>query len=357
MTRVDAALPPKAGPAAARADTGFDGEAWRREMERAQMADWFHGPLTLRPANVEEEVTRASVLTPTHSHVPAAPSAAGATPAPAWPKEERDHKSKHESEQVEHAPATLQTLQRLDPAAAGLVEATHATEALKAGEPSVPLHPSRPASAMPMTAPAVMPSASASASASMSPASKAPASQGARARSDSPFNVTRLHEGLRSQLSPSVELAPLAIGPAAPPISVTRVINAQAQRPATEVSLPAASREMPILSRPRPTFAPTAPALEPQETETSAAMPARMRAQTSRAPQPDPVRATALWQDREGVLLWLGVDAAGLGELAPLMSRIETWLRSQGVRLLGVTCNGRRWPDPFTPFIPPQEDR
>jgi hypothetical protein len=63
-----------------------------------------------------------------------------------------------------------------------------------------------------------------------------------------------------------------------------------------------------------------------------------------------------MWEGDQGVHLWLGVDASGLAELVPLMRSVESWLRSQGVRLLGVTCNGRRWPDSSHSSIQSQEE-
>ncbi len=54
----------------------------------------------------------------------------------------------------------------------------------------------------------------------------------------------------------------------------------------------------------------------------------------------DPLRVHAEWSDA-GVRVWLGADADGLASIDSVTRQLQQWLGSQGMRLLGVVCNGK----------------
>lgn len=61
---------------------------------------------------------------------------------------------------------------------------------------------------------------------------------------------------------------------------------------------------------------------------------------------PQPVRASWCWeQDGQGagLRLWLGVEQSQLSRLSELIETVQRFLRSQGVRLLSLVCNGQEW--------------
>jgi hypothetical protein len=54
----------------------------------------------------------------------------------------------------------------------------------------------------------------------------------------------------------------------------------------------------------------------------------------------EPLRVHAEWSE-VGVRVWIGADPQVLADLAELMRQLQQWLGAQGLRLLGVVCNGR----------------
>jgi hypothetical protein len=368
MTRIDSFTSSTPGLTAARGDTGAEAEAWRREMERAQMADWFHGPLAFRPDHAEEAMARPTALAVAPSHVAAASPLAGSKSAQPAPDNAPHPSPVRLALQAAPARAGTSHSATAHTAAAYAAVATHATDARQAID-AVHAIDAMDASALVVhgsPAQNVTPAPTPASPSTVLAPTQPKAADTEHARADLPAGVVRLHGELQSQLAPAVELAPLQPRPA----QVPRVVagdTATVERSAASAAVPAGTQEMPVpaqvpaaLSRSELSLAPAAQSVRAaiqEDAEPSAAMPAgtRTRSQPARCAVAEPVRATAVWQDDKGVFLWLGVDATGLGELAGLMTRIETWLRSQGVRLLGVTCNGRRWQDPFTYPIPSEE--
>jgi hypothetical protein len=64
---------------------------------------------------------------------------------------------------------------------------------------------------------------------------------------------------------------------------------------------------------------------------------------TATAAAQEPIRVHADWS-AEGVRIWLGVDAVMQDSLPAIQQQIQRWLTAQGVRLLGISCNGRSLP-------------
>jgi hypothetical protein len=54
----------------------------------------------------------------------------------------------------------------------------------------------------------------------------------------------------------------------------------------------------------------------------------------------EPIRLHADWS-AEGVRLWLGMDAPAADALQAITLQLQRWLSAQGVRLLSISCNGR----------------
>jgi hypothetical protein len=54
----------------------------------------------------------------------------------------------------------------------------------------------------------------------------------------------------------------------------------------------------------------------------------------------EPVRVHAEWS-KEGVRLYLGIDASALGSLQAVTLQLQAWLSAQGFRLRSISCNGR----------------
>jgi hypothetical protein len=54
----------------------------------------------------------------------------------------------------------------------------------------------------------------------------------------------------------------------------------------------------------------------------------------------EPLRVHAEWSDN-GVRVWMGADLQGLAAVGAVTRQLQQWLGRQGVRLLGVVCNGQ----------------
>jgi hypothetical protein len=378
MTRIDLSmLRPPGGTPARSVDTAGDSQAWRREMERAQMTDWFHGPLALRTGAAGEDSKDATDETAT-----ASPALRVATPEmPNGPPSISFEPLPAERQPLGSAPR-LTTLQRrgvgVDPRATRLDSPSRATA------PAIGTSIERPQSAN--TPPARAPELAIDARRPLDPAvSASAAAPRVRRRMELPSTqahsmqsssgqarsgMAHLHAALQAQLAPSVRLAPLApLAPAPAPAASAAAIPSspavqipvspplQAPQHAPTQSCAPTQTNAALVTSPLPARGPSSFARGPQESsEFPAARAFRAASPASRDAQPQAVRATAMWEGDQGVHLWLGVDASGLAELVPLMRSVESWLRSQGVRLLGVTCNGRRWPDSSHSSIQSQEE-
>lgn len=78
-------------------------------------------------------------------------------------------------------------------------------------------------------------------------------------------------------------------------------------------------------------------------TESMPAAPARtaQSAPARQPPAPAPsIRLHADWT-ADGVRLWLGLDASVLGQMQAISDQVRQWMKTQGVRLLSLSCNGR----------------
>lgn len=74
----------------------------------------------------------------------------------------------------------------------------------------------------------------------------------------------------------------------------------------------------------------------PNESESAAPRDASASAASER----EPLRVHAEWSDN-GVRVWMGADLQGLAAVGAVTRQLQQWLGRQGVRLLGVVCNGQ----------------
>lgn len=348
MTRIDlASMLHATSPAATRPDAGADGDAWQREMERAQMAEWFaHGPLVFKPAmRMPPGDAAAQPAALAIDSIPAAiaPSPGNQVEAPRSQQLQTQSVTApraHPLRSPSHAPVFNLQREVLTPGG---------SPATAAGE-----YAHRPVNAQD-------PQSVSTEAAPRAAAGGTPTNQASRA-----FD---LHARLRAQLAPVVELGPMVaaspssgwVGPqpvidrapaAAHPGAASQFIGA-APTAASVFPLPGAP---PAVTNPV-TMAATIPVTSTgQDDAHPVAATPRSRTHPAQAPDASPVRATAYWQGEDGVHLWIGADTDALEEMGPVLRRVETFLRSQGVRLLGITCNGRRWLGPSVP-ISFQEER
>jgi hypothetical protein len=377
MTRIDPALSPltSAGVPMSRPDACGDGEAWHREMERAQMAEWFaHGPLMLppaeHPANVVETARAAAVtvaLAPSRIAAPLSPGESTGqeqeqeqvsrqltSPVVGLPERTYPERaaSSHLPSTAAHAPIVSGVLQPTNAAASDA-----RSEAMRIHMATAAVCAPAQSQLGPMPAPS---------SVLRAPASALPtASVGAAER------VVQLHQALQAQLAPAVELAPMQRMPSESTdtgATARRIVSSPGMvLPAGPMVLRGDASPVPMTSPVHTVTAATFASVSASAAVVGAALEEELEspgalhplagpsAPASHAGDPSPVRATAHWEGDSAIYLWLGIDASALGEIASLMRRVESWLRSQGVRLLGVTCNGRRWQEPFIPIQSQEE--
>lgn len=88
-------------------------------------------------------------------------------------------------------------------------------------------------------------------------------------------------------------------------------------------------------------------AAERAEDASAAARPA-LSPMKPAAAEPASARVHAEWS-ADGLRLWLGLDAHLLGQVQPLVSQLHKWLAGMGLRLLSVTCNGTNVDETFDP--------
>lgn len=323
-------------------------DAWRREMEYAQLMQWFaHGPLA--PAQLKDNqpgaVALPSVMQPTSAHGDGSVSdsrpvdTAGHRMPGDAPKSARGPRS--DVQEAHGAPlradrtATLAATRTNDAGAAVPQPAVPAVESpqhrLFARSGAAPID-ARPASAP-------------SASVEPTPSERIIAV---------PKVVATLHAALQAQLAPRVVLAPLAAVSHSGPQSADAASFAAKSHQGDPVAafvknvLPLTGQHHMVAAAPPPAtnfIAATCASLGLREPEERFTAPTRNFGPAPEKFDADPVRATALWL-ADGVRLWIGADAAAVADVAPALRQVEIWLRSQGVRLLGVTCNGRRWQEP-----------
>lgn len=175
-----------------------------------------------------------------------------------------------------------------------------------------------------------------------------------RAEAPSPA-VLALHARLSESLSPTMALAPLATagsekGAAAISIDADQTFHVSAAFRAFDA--PANEQPAAIAAQPGgpwgviPASASIAANAKQAATPLSADKPSTANAlgDTAQETPAAPLRATAYWDAEGGLHLWIGADGAALDTIGPVLRRVESFLRSQNVRLVGVMCNGRPWP-------------
>lgn len=340
-------------------DSDFRGQAWQREMERAQMEAWLsHGVIGrttsagagLMPSSVAAGAASAAVssqaeaitarVTPSKP-LSASPSAASVHSAQAAVPGVDVTPSGHARGMMARAnskatPSDVPTdRKRLS------LHAVASSRAANIAAYHAPLPP--PALTVAATTVPTEPRSSLAQRQSVLPQAPSATVRGSLALPPN-FNAARLTQVLRrfGAIEVTTALAPVAKGSWAP--SVPEAENPHGLSRAAQVLAVAATPAEPPRGLSFTSGLIADSSLQPQALAARTMSPADRLAKMPVAPAAEvasePIRVHADWSE-DGVRVWLGMDAGALDSLEQVTVQLQSWLNAQGLRLRSLSCNGQ----------------
>jgi hypothetical protein len=271
------------------------GQAWRREMERAQMDTWLSHGVVGHTTSLG-----ASLLSP------AAVAAAASSAAPSEDAEVTARATSLSCGSGSPDPESLDTAQ----AAAGSSTSAPVGGSVERAHPSAP-------------------------ELDVSAATQGPLLPVVAVGRDTPSAeaISVLLQPLQPlQSVQSVQSTPPALGAAnTVPANFTAASLGEVLQQFGAVE--ASTAPVPASSNPRQLPGPEAEKLRGASRSAPALTPLTLAAV-------QPIRVHADWSE-DGVRLWLGMDASALASLEQITRQLQAWLNAQGVRLRSLSCNGQ----------------
>ena len=352
------------------------GQAWQREMERAQMESWLsHSVVGHKPSTGATLLSPAVAATPAATTSAAAPSgdetitSGGADTAPVLVSPGSASAGTAQAAQHDAGPS-------LHARTRGVPAQTNPTAAL----PELPAQqqrPSLPPTASPRAKEVVAshpphwpPPGLAVAASVHAPQQSAPPVDGGAAIAESPqvtdggssaapmsFNAAGLTQALQAfgTIEASTEPASIAADSRVPPGAelgklrglsraeqAIAVAAGRAAEPPRGFSVATAVHADLSLQSHAPDQRTLGPADRPAKS-------AHGRPGANAAAEP--IRVHADWSE-EGVRVWLGMDSGALDSLEQITTQLHAWLNAQGLRLRSLSCNGQTLSeDPVLPEV------
>jgi hypothetical protein len=350
------------------------GQAWQREMERAQMESWLsHGVVGHAPS------AGATLLPSAVAATPAVTESAGAPPgdetATSGLEDTAPASVSPEAASAGTAQAAEHGAGRNIPARARSVARQTDPTAALADPPAQQQRPSLPPTASPRAkevvashAPHWPPRGLAVAASVHAPQQSAPPVEGGAAIPESPqqvtvgasraapmsFDAAGLTQALQAFGTIGASTEPASIAAEVPPGPELEKLRGLS-RAEQAIALAAGRTAEPPRGLSVATAVHADLSLQPHAPDQRTLGPADRPAKPPHGPgasaAAEPIRVHADWSE-DGVRVWLGMDSAALDSLEQITTQLHAWLNAQGLRLRSLSCNGQSLSeDPVLPEV------